>query len=257
MDAETSSKRGDAIQGQGRILVVDDEVPTLKMFRLFLEDYGYTVFTATEGEEGLALFARENPSIVLTDIKMPGMDGIEVLRRIKAMSPLTEVIVITGHGDIELAVEALNLDATDFINKPIQRRALEQALERAEARLQVIRSKKEEIQIRTLPQAVMIHIRGILNADSEAHLENAYQAALAEGRHQIIISFPELASVNGAGLAILAQVLLKARKEGRDIVLLVPSLNLKSLFDISGISKLAPVIEKGPESGSIPDQGGG
>ena len=248
MSAETTNGDGDAIQGKRRILVVDDEVPTLKMFRLFLEAYGYTVFTATKGEEGLALFERENPSIVLTDIKMPEMDGIEVLRRIKAMSPLTEVIVITGHGDMDLAVEALNLDATDFINKPIQRRALKQALKRAETRLHVIKTKKEEIRVRSLPQTFVIHVQGILNPDSEPHLERAYQAAVAEDRPQIVISFAEHASVNGAGLAILAQLLLKAKQEGRSVVLIVPSLNLKTVFDISGISKLAHVEERRPEA---------
>jgi len=106
---------------QEKILVIDDEKATLKMFRLFLDVYGFDIFTAESGEEGLDVFDKEKPDIVLTDIKMPGMDGIEVLQQIKKRSPATEVIVITGHGDMDLAIQALNLDAADFINKPIQR----------------------------------------------------------------------------------------------------------------------------------------
>ncbi|MFH1083800.1 MAG: response regulator, partial [Pseudomonadota bacterium] len=114
-----------------KILIIDDEKPTLAMFRLFLGAYGYEVFTAENGEEGLEVFERERPPIVVTDIKMPGMDGFEVLRRIKEIEPSTEVIIITGHGDMDLAVKALDFNATDFINKPIQRSSLDAALKRA------------------------------------------------------------------------------------------------------------------------------
>jgi DNA-binding NtrC family response regulator len=88
-----------------KILVVDDEKSTLGMFHLFLSAYGYTVLTAENGTEGLQLFEKEKPPIVITDIKMPGVDGIELLRRIKEMDEMTEVIMITGHGDMELAVK--------------------------------------------------------------------------------------------------------------------------------------------------------
>mgnify|MGYP001597807028 CR=1 FL=1 len=118
------------------ILVIDDEKPTLMMFRLTLAAYGYEVLTAENGQEGVDVFNRERPGIVLTDIKMPGMDGIEVLKQVKAIDPSAEVIVITGHGDMDLAIQALNLEATDFINKPVQRVALSQALKRAEEHAQ-------------------------------------------------------------------------------------------------------------------------
>ena len=119
-----------------KILIIDDETATLTMFRLFLEAYGYTVLTAENGSSGLEIFKSERPTIVLTDIKMPGMDGLEVLQKIKAIDPKTEVIVITGHGDKELAEQALRLHAVDFINKPIKREALDAALKKAKDRLQ-------------------------------------------------------------------------------------------------------------------------
>ncbi len=118
-----------------KILVIDDEEPTLSMFRLFLGAYGYQVFTAANGSEGIELFKKERPSIVLTDIKMPGMDGLTVLKQIKNIDPKTEVIVITGHGDMELAKQALDSDAVGFINKPIKKEALDHALNEARERL--------------------------------------------------------------------------------------------------------------------------
>ena len=117
-----------------KILVIDDEASTRDLLKVSLESDGYTVFVAENGPKGLEIFARELPSVVLTDIKMPGMDGIEVLRRVKEQSPDTEVIVITGHGEMDLAIKALQNEATDFIVKPIGEKALAAALLRSRER---------------------------------------------------------------------------------------------------------------------------
>ncbi len=114
-----------------KILVIDDEASTRDLLKMSLESDGYTVFMAEDGPKGLEIFARELPSLVLTDIKLPGMDGIEVLRRVKEQNPDTEVIVITGHGEMNLAIQALQSGATDFIVKPISERALGAALLRS------------------------------------------------------------------------------------------------------------------------------
>jgi YesN/AraC family two-component response regulator len=118
-----------------KILVIDDEKPTLSMFRLFLEAYGYNVYTAENGTEGIEIFRTEKPAIVLTDVKMPGIDGLAVLQQIKEIAPQTAVIVITGHGDTALAEQAIELDAVDFISKPIKKEALDAALEKARGKL--------------------------------------------------------------------------------------------------------------------------
>jgi len=118
-----------------KILVIDDEKATLSMFRLFLDAYGYAVFTAENGSEGLAIFKKEKPAIVITDIKMPGIDGLTVLQEIKDIDPKTEVIVTTGHGDTDLAEQACDRNAADFINKPIKKEALDAALKNAKERL--------------------------------------------------------------------------------------------------------------------------
>ena len=105
------------------------------MFRLFLDAYGYTVLTAETGAEGLEIFKKEKPGIVITDIKMPGIDGLTVLQRMKDIDPTVEVIVITGHGDTDLTKQALDRNATAFINKPIKKETLDAALKKAKERL--------------------------------------------------------------------------------------------------------------------------
>ncbi len=113
------------------ILLVDDEAGIRKVVGIALADMGHTVLEAANGEEALEIFRRELPPIVLTDIRMPGMDGLELLRRIKAESPDTEVILVTGHGDMDVAVQGLKLDACDFISKPAGPEVLEIAIKRA------------------------------------------------------------------------------------------------------------------------------
>jgi FixJ family two-component response regulator len=131
------------------ILIVDDEKDICEVLDISLSDLGYKVHTAGDGEEALQVFERVRPSIVLTDIRMPGMDGIELLRRIKGHHPDTEVIMITGHGDVDLAIKSLKLEATDFITKPINDELLEIALKRARERIssrQKIREYTENLE---------------------------------------------------------------------------------------------------------------
>ena len=126
-----------------KLLLVDDEKDIREVLCLPLADFGYNIFEAENGEEALRLFHEVQPPIVLTDIKMPGMDGIELLQKIKHENPETEVIMITGHGDMELAIKSLKYEATDFITKPINVDALEIALQRAKDRI-ITRKKLRE-----------------------------------------------------------------------------------------------------------------
>jgi len=118
-----------------KLLVIDDERAILDMLALSLSREGYEVLTAENGEIGLEIFEQHRPKLVLTDIKMPGIDGIEVLKRIKAIDEEAEVIVITGHGDMGMAVAAIQHQASDFITKPIRDEVLMDSLERAKKRV--------------------------------------------------------------------------------------------------------------------------
>ena len=104
-----------------RILVIDDEEGVRKSLRMILEYDGYDVTEAATGEEGVKLIEREAPDLVFLDIKMPGMDGLEVLQKVRHLMEAMPVVVISGHGDINTAVEATKLGAFDFIGKPPER----------------------------------------------------------------------------------------------------------------------------------------
>ena len=101
-----------------KILLIDDEPDIVRFLRISLKADGYQVIPALSGAEGLEAFAKDKPEIVITDIKMPGMDGIEVLEKIKIIDPNTEVIIITGHGDVPMSVRAMKAGAVDFLEKP-------------------------------------------------------------------------------------------------------------------------------------------
>ncbi len=125
------------------ILLVDDEPDLREVLDISLSDSGYTVLTAENGVQALNILKDADIPVVITDIKMPGVDGIELLRQIKGKNPETEVIMLTGHGDLELAIKSLKHEATDFITKPINDDALEMALERAFEKIQMRQKLKE------------------------------------------------------------------------------------------------------------------
>ena len=120
-----------SVHSDWHILVIDDEKDIVDVVSLSLRDHGYKVTTALDGIAGLEQCRKQSPRIVITDIRMPGMNGIEVLEAVKKLDSDIEVIVCTAYAEIELAIKALQLDASDFITKPISDQALHLALDRA------------------------------------------------------------------------------------------------------------------------------
>lgn len=149
-----------------QILLVDDEEGICKILSIALQDNGYEVFTACNAEDAMDIFSQKKPPIVLTDIKMPGMDGIELLRRIKRENPETEVIMITGHGDMNLAIKSLKNEATDFVTKPINDDVLEIALKRAKERILMRKQLREYTE--NLERLVEEKTRRLLDAERMA-----------------------------------------------------------------------------------------
>lgn len=117
-----------------KILIIDDEQDIRDVLAVSLADAGYDVASAADGKSGLDLVETFAPHIVLTDIRMPRMTGLQVLAAIKASRPDIEVVTVTAYGEMELAIRALQLDASDFITKPISDDALTMALKRAKER---------------------------------------------------------------------------------------------------------------------------
>src|SRR3954451_9666328 len=104
---------------KSRILVIDDEAAIRDSLRMTLEYEGYEFMGAATGQEGLAVAERDAPDLVLLDIKMPGMDGIEVLDRLRAMNETLPIVVISGHATIQTAVDATKKGAFQVIEKPL------------------------------------------------------------------------------------------------------------------------------------------
>jgi len=102
----------------GRVVVIDDDEAVLDSLRLLLESEGFNVETFERASTFLQRFEGKLPGCLVTDVRMPDMDGLELLQALSARGPLPPVIVITGHGEVPMAVQAMKLGARDFIEKP-------------------------------------------------------------------------------------------------------------------------------------------
>ncbi len=102
-----------------RVLIVDDEVDFVETIVKRLIDRGLDVDGVHSGQEALDLMDKKDFDVVILDVKMPGMDGIETLRAMKKKSPLTEVIMLTGHGSVESGIQGLQLGAYNYVMKPV------------------------------------------------------------------------------------------------------------------------------------------
>ncbi len=140
------------------ILIVDDDERVSRTFARNLTLAGYQVLTASGGEQALDIHKNEAPDITMVDVRMPGMDGFAVLHEIRQQDPDAEVIMVTGHGDMNMAIEALRAGASDFIPKPVEQETLDMALHRVQERLRLnrelqaaqsaLRKAKDELEIR-------------------------------------------------------------------------------------------------------------
>lgn len=112
----------------GSILIVDDEQSVREVLSEYFAEQGYAVETAGDGEEALAVVRRSTPDLVLLDVRMPGIDGVETLRRMRGIAPAVSVIMVTANEDVGLARETLKLGALDYVAKPFDFVYLERAI---------------------------------------------------------------------------------------------------------------------------------
>ncbi|MEA3347568.1 MAG: response regulator [Pseudomonadota bacterium] len=108
------------MNSNNRILIVDDEKSIRLSLADELNDEGYSVDTAANGEEAFKLLAEEDFDLIITDLVMEGIDGIEVLKKAKTMDPVLSVLILTGYGNLETAIAALRLGADDYLLKPCE-----------------------------------------------------------------------------------------------------------------------------------------
>ena len=142
-----------------KILLVDDDEAVRETVATFLERLGHEVLQGKNGREGLELYARSSVDLVISDIMMPDLDGLEFLRALKEQGEDVDLIFITGHGDLETAVHALREGAFDFFAKPVRLEELSAALQRTR-RFQALRHEKDRIQARLESLEHDVDVRG-------------------------------------------------------------------------------------------------
>ena len=130
---------------QSRILVIDDEPGVLNLMSDLFSARGFDCRTASNGREALATFNSFRPQAVLSDINMHGMNGLELTREVLEASPQTAVILMTGSGDVEMAIQALRLGASDYLLKPFDLNTAERSVQQAVSKKQVLRAKELEL----------------------------------------------------------------------------------------------------------------
>ena len=156
----TLSARGCLVSAKPRVLIVDDEPDVVANWSRLLGRDDYACVTATDGERALALLESERPEIVLTDLKMPRVDGMQVLTRALELDPDVVVIMITGHGSVESAVEAMRAGAFDYLLKPLPSNdVLRLAVERAAERRRLIEENRR-LREPLAPRAGFDHVVG-------------------------------------------------------------------------------------------------
>jgi len=204
-----------------KVLLVDDEVSILNLLRISLEFDGYEVFTAQNGLSAIAVFQERHPEIAIIDVQIPEMDGLELLAKIKSMRPNTEVIMITGHGDMNVAIECLRKGASNFLTKPVSEELLSLSIKRSIEKLNL--KKKLKQYTKNLE---------ILVKEANDELERAYGF-----RENIIENSPDaIVCVRNGGEIIIfnstAEKLLGHKKED-----VVGKMNIVNLYP-PGLAKL-------------------
>ena len=133
-----------------KVLIVDDEKDFVEMFSLRLETQGEKVSTAYSGKEALEVLCHVSIDVVILDIRMPGMDGIDTLKQIKTLYPIVEVILLTGHGSTQTAVEGMKLGAFDYLMKPADFEEIKLKLESARKRKDEQEERIRQAEVRLL-----------------------------------------------------------------------------------------------------------
>jgi PAS domain S-box-containing protein len=172
-------------QNQTTVLVVDDEVSITDTLKKYLTFEDYKVIVANNGKEGLEKYNNYKPQIIITDIKMPVMSGLDLLERIRAKDLDTEIIVVTGHGDMDSAIEALKNNASDFLIKPLDLELILYALQRTENRINL----KEKVKSYTVKLEKLLKQVNHSKRHMETIVQNSPSAMLTYDTNGVITSW--------------------------------------------------------------------
>jgi DNA-binding NtrC family response regulator len=137
---------------EAKVLLVDDEEDFLETLSSRLELRGLKVSTATSGEQAVTEAKEDEYDAIVVDLSMPGIDGLETLKRIKADNPNAEIIMLTGHGSIQSGVEAMKLGAGDFLQKPVELSELMTKISEAKSKKMLVLQKQSQEELRKILQ---------------------------------------------------------------------------------------------------------
>ena len=151
-----------------QLLLVDDEERFLATTKVLLEKRGTNTITATNGLDAMRILDEHRIDVVILDVKMPGMDGVEVLRKIKQKHPLVEVIMLTGHASVESAIEGLKLGAFDYVTKPCDIADLMEKVNEAYDKKQAVEEKIRKAKL----DRIISHPMAVFNEEEDSALEN-------------------------------------------------------------------------------------
>jgi two-component system nitrogen regulation response regulator NtrX len=184
----------------GRVLVVDDERGVRDSLRKVLEYEGYEVIDSKDGPTALELASEARPDVMLLDIKMPGMDGMDVLERVRKLNPDMPVIMISGHGTIETAVQATRLGAFEFIEKPLDRERI----------LLTVRNAAEQRRLRVEKESLeRVVTKGFRIVGESKAIKDLMETISTVGPTQARVL---ITGENGVGKGVIARAIHKASK---------------------------------------------
>ena len=196
-----------------RLLLIDDGDTVRRTVGRFLERLGHEVLEAGSASQGLTLFDAEAPDLIISDVRMPGLDGIELLRQLKERDADVEVILITGHGDMETAIEALREGAFDFFNKPVRLEDLAASLERTR-RFQVLRRERDQVraQLESLERTEAPHLGDAVVGESQAMRRVAELVAKVAGTERTTVL---IRGESGTGKELVARAIHRKSARSR------------------------------------------
>ncbi|MEW6349179.1 MAG: HD domain-containing phosphohydrolase [Thermodesulfobacteriota bacterium] len=184
---EDPRPRSSGLTGPGTVLAIDDDETSVELLKDLLEMGGFKVHTACEGREGIGVFQDENPHAVITDIRMPLMDGLEVAARIREIDDTVPVIIATGFGDVENAILALREGAYDFLQKPVN----------AEILLNTVRRAVESCRLRRFERNQQAVLRELVEERTRE---------LREKGELLLKSYRRIKRIQGASIFALAKL---------------------------------------------------
>ena len=199
------------------ILVIDDEAAQRDVLTGYLKKKGYQIFAASSGKEGIEITKNEPVDIILSDFKMPDLNGIEVLEQVKKMNPEISFVIVTAYGTVENAVKAMRLGAFDYISKPVDLDELDLMIERIIEH----RNLKSENQLLKTQLQEKYKISSIVSQSQKMEEVINVAARVAESKATVLIT-----GENGTGKEVLAKAIhyMSSRKEKPFIAVNVPAL---------------------------------